>query len=97
MWRPLGHGYRVEARIELWRDSAALTVPVSALFRTDSAWSVFVVENGVARRRAVEIGRRNAVAAQIISGIEEGETVVVHPGDRVDDGVTVVDRATLID
>ncbi|MDA0367282.1 MAG: HlyD family efflux transporter periplasmic adaptor subunit [Proteobacteria bacterium] len=97
MWRPLGHGYRVEARIELWRDSAALTVPVSALFRTDSAWSVFVVENGVARKRAVEIGRRNAVAAQVISGIEEGETVVVHPGDRVDDGVTVVDRATLID
>jgi len=97
VWRALGHGYRVEARIELWRDGAALAVPVSALFRNDGDWSVFVVEAGRAQRRTIEVGRRNTFDAQVLSGLEEGDTVVLHPGDRVRDGVTVVDRATLID
>lgn len=97
MWRALGHGYRVEAQIELWRDASTLTVPVSALFRTNGEWTVFVVENDRALRRSVDIGRRNAGAAQVLSGLDAGETVVLHPGDRVRDGVTIVDRATLID
>ena len=96
-WRALGHGYRVEARIELWRDDAALAVPVSALFRNSGDWSVFVVEEDRVQRRAVDIGRRNTFAAQVLSGLEEGDAVVLYPGDRVRDGVTVVDRATLID
>jgi HlyD family secretion protein len=96
-WRALGHGYRVAARIELWRDPDALQVPVSALFRRNGDWTVFVEVDGVARYRAVEIGRRNATAAQVLSGLEVGETVILHPGDRVDEGVPVVDRAALID
>ena len=97
VWRALGHGYRVEARIELWRGRAALAVPVSALFRSNGDWSVFVVEADRVQRRPVEIGRRNTFDAQVLSGLEEGDTVVLHPGDRVRDGVTVVDRTTLID
>jgi HlyD family secretion protein len=97
IWRALGHGYRVEARIELWRDGAALAVPVSALFRNNGEWSVFVVEEDRAALRSVSVGRRNTLAAQVLDGLGEGETVVLHPGDRVRDGVTVVDRATLID
>lgn len=97
MWRALGHGYRVEAQIELWRDASTLAVPVSALFRTNGEWTVFVVENDRALRRSVDIGRRNAVAAQVLSGLDAEEIVVLHPGDRVRDGVKIVDRATLID
>ena len=97
MWRALGHGYRVEAQIELWRDVSTLAVPVSALFRTNGEWTVFVIEDDRALRRPVDIGRRNALAAQVLSGLEAGEIVVLHPGDRVRDGVKIVDRASLID
>jgi len=96
-WRALGHGYRVEVAVELWRDPEALRVPVSALFRNNGDWTVFVVRDGTATRRGVTIGRRNATAAQVLSGLEDGDVVVLHPGDRVAEGVVVVDRSELID
>ncbi len=96
-WRALGHGYRVDVSIQLWRDENALQVPVSALFRSNGDWTVFVVSEGVAALRPVEIGRRNATAAQILSGLDEGDTVILHPGDRVEHGGSVIDRAALID
>ncbi|MCZ7597334.1 MAG: hypothetical protein M5U09_05665 [Gammaproteobacteria bacterium] len=53
---------------------------------------MFAVENGVARRRALEIGRRNDTQAEVLAGIEAGTPIVLHPGERVDDGVEVVPR-----
>jgi HlyD family secretion protein len=40
----------------------------------------------------VEVGKRNGLAAQILSGLSEGETVVLHPGDTVTDGRKVRPR-----
>ena len=54
--------------------------------------SVFVEEDGKARRRAVELGRRNDQMAQVTSGLAAGETIVLYPGDRVDEGVLIVSR-----
>jgi len=82
----LGDGYRVEARIETWSAADALTVPNSALFRRGADWGVFVHENGRARLREARVGRRGTTAAQVLSGLNEGETVVLFPSDRVTDG-----------
>ena len=90
----LGDGYRVEVRIVTWETTDALTVPTSSLFRTGDEWSVFTVENGFAQRRIVEIGQRNPTQAQVLSGLSESDTVIVHPGDDVMDGVEVVARGT---
>ena len=65
---------------------------MTALFRDGDRWSVFVVEDGVARLRAVEIGRRAGLATQVTSGLEAGAQVIVSPSDRVADGVAVVSR-----
>ena len=70
-------------------------MPASSLFRHDGGWSVFVVEGGSAARRLVEVGQRNGLFAQIIQGVEIGEQVIIHPGDNVDDGVSV--KVTVID
>ena len=94
-WSSLGDGYRVEARFILWQQLDALQVPASSLFRHDGGWSVFVVEGGSAARRLVEVGQRNGLFAQIIQGVEIGEQVIIHPGDNVDDGVSV--KVTVID
>lgn len=88
-WKALGDGYAVEAAIVIWEDAAAIQVPTSALVRGADGWSVFVIEDGVARARPVALGRRGARAVQIESGVTPGETLVVHPSDRVRDGVAV--------
>lgn len=91
-WEALGDGYRVEARIRVWRDEDVLQVPTSALFRTDDGWAVFVVSDGVAKRKAVEVDRQTGVATAITSGLEAGEEVILHPSDQITDGVSVEPR-----
>ena len=92
-WRRLGHGYRVEARIVLWESRDVLRVPASALFRNGDQWAVFVTEQGRAVLRNVQVGKQNGLHAQIVSGLDGGEHIVLHPNDRIADGVRIVARA----
>lgn len=89
----LGHGYRVFAEMIVWQDEATLQVPLGALFREGGNWAVFVVEDGRATRRGVRLGRMNDERAEVLDGLAAGERVVLHPSDRVEDGVAVVPRA----
>lgn len=89
LWEALGTDYRIEARIILWEGDAVLSIPTSALFRIDDRWHVYVVEDGRARLRAVERGRRSGLVTQINDGLAAGEDVVTHPGDRISDGARV--------
>jgi HlyD family secretion protein len=91
-WQALGDGYRVEARVVTWSQDNVIQAPTSAMFRRGDNWSVFAVENGVARLRRVEVGQRNGVMAEIRSGLKAGEQVVVYPPDAVTDGVRVSQR-----
>ena len=88
----LGDGYRVEVSIIVWERTGVLKVPTSALFRTDDAWSVFAVRDGTATQTTLQVGRRNAIEAEALSGVAEGDRVIVHPGDTVADGVRVIAR-----
>lgn len=92
-WQSLGDGYRVEARFLLWHQDNVLQVPASSLFRYNDGWAVFVVEDNRARRQAVRVGQRNGLIAQILDGIEEGDSVINHPSDAVEHGVRVVVRS----
>ncbi len=91
-WRALGHGYRVEARILIWHADDVLKLPVSALFREGETWAVFVLRDGRARLNPVVLGQRNSFEAEILDGLDEGARVVLHPSDRVEDGVRIVAR-----
>lgn len=91
-WKQLGHGYRIIARVVVWHGDDVLQVPLGALFRESDNWAVFVVQDGRAQRRLIKIGYRNLHAAQVIDGLKAGEQVVLHPSDRVHDGVSVVPR-----
>lgn len=85
----LGTGYRVSGEIVTWRGESVLTVPTSALFRAGDAWQLFVVEDGRAARRAVEVGNRNERAVEVVAGLAEGEQVILFPSDEIEDGVAV--------
>ena len=85
----LGDGFRVEVRIVTWQETAVLKVPVGALFRRGEEWAVFLVDGGRARLRPLQVGQRNDREGQIINGLSEGQTVVVHPPDTLTDGARV--------
>jgi HlyD family secretion protein len=88
-WTALGDGYRVEVRIVVWEDENTLLVPTSALFRQGEQWAVYVLRDDAVHITRVEIGRQTGQEAQVLSGLEEGTTVVVHPPDTLVDGVRV--------
>ena len=77
----------------LWQGEDVLKLPLTALFRNGDDWSVFVEEDGRARRRRVTLGRRTNFEAEIVEGLEEGERVVLHPSDRVVEGVGLAARS----
>ena len=94
-WTALGDAYRVEVRIVIWEAAAVLEVPTSALFREREKWAVYHVENGRARRVIVELGHQTGQEAEVVSGLSEGERVILHPGDTLSDGARVRERAPI--
>ena len=91
-WQQLGHGFRVIARVVIWHSDDVLQVPLGALFREGDNWAVFVVTDGRVERRLITIGERNLHAARVLKGVKAGDKVVMHPSDRVHDGVKVEPR-----
>lgn len=85
----LGDNFRVDVRIVVWQDDDVLKVPSSALFRRAGEWNVFVVRNGRAYRQRIEAGRRSALEVQVLSGLEPGAKVILHPSDRIQEGSRV--------
>ena len=85
----LGHGYRVNVKIVVWEGEDILTVPLTALFRSDQGWAVFVDEDGTAAIRNVDIGQTQGLDVEIVSGLDVGERVIRHPNDRLAAGVRV--------
>lgn len=91
-WTALGDGYRVEARIVVWRRDEVLRAPASSVFRHGDGWAVFRRVGTLAKLTPIEAGRRNALQIEVTSGLSDGDEVIVHPSDRVLDGVEVTER-----
>ena len=82
----LGDAYRVEARIVLWEAPEVLRVPTGALFRDNGRWAVYLAREGRARLAIVDLGHSTGQLAEVLSGLSDGDTVVVHPADLLRDG-----------
>jgi HlyD family secretion protein len=85
----LGDNFRVEARIVVWEADQALKVPAGALFRRGRDWAAFVLANGRAELRRVQVGRSGGSEMQILDGLKAGEEVILYPGDRIHEGQRV--------
>ncbi|HEX9802572.1 MAG TPA: efflux RND transporter periplasmic adaptor subunit [Gammaproteobacteria bacterium] len=91
-WQRLGDGYRVEAAFILWEGREILQIPSSALFRHAGKWSVFVIDDGRAQRREVTLGKRSGLHSQVLSGLVEGQEVILHPDESIEPGTRVQRR-----
>jgi len=85
----LGDNFRVQASIVIWSAERVLRVPVSALFRSGQQWEVFVIDGGRAKTRKVSIGQRGIDDAEVLDGLRDGERVVMHPPNELQDGMRV--------
>ena len=91
-FKGLGHGFRVETRMVTWEADDVLSVPASALFREQGEWAVLRVEQGTTALQTVQIGRNNGVQAQVLSGLEAGDSVVLYPASGLSEGQRVRQR-----
>lgn len=74
--RSLKVGMFAEAHVRLGLHEKALVVPPSAVVKSGDTAAVYVVSGEVAQRTAVKIGLQTPDATEIVSGLNEGQTVL---------------------
>jgi membrane fusion protein, multidrug efflux system len=67
----------------------ALQIPRTALLDSDGPPKVFVVKDGKAIERAVQLGLSNGAYVEVVTGLKDGEQVVVVGQAAVKPGATV--------
>ena len=87
----LREGMYGRVTIRLNQIAKALTVPSSCLVGTidDGEAEVFVVENGVARKRKVRVGTDNGLRLDILDGLAPGDFVIRRHNGPLKDGSPV--------
>jgi RND family efflux transporter MFP subunit len=78
----------------IWDSSPALTVPLVAVTRITGQYFVYVAEKGdggtlVARQRSVQLGPMVGNDYVVLSGLTEGEQLIVSGVQKIGDGIPV--------
>jgi HlyD family secretion protein len=83
---PLGHGFRLDARIIVDDLPDAVRTPTDALVRQGEGWAVFRVEGGRARMQPVRIGVGDERYRVVLDGLSPGDRVILFPAASLADG-----------
>lgn len=83
------HDFRVDARVVVAEASGGLRVPLGALFRHEGGWAVYRDRRGRAEVVPVKVGLQDATHRVVLSGLAEGDRVVLFPSAEVGDGVAL--------
>lgn len=85
-------GFFAEVDAAAGSRTGAVVVPEGAIKASESGFVAYVVDDGKARMRPIQIGMKTEQGeVEIISGLRSGETVVVEGSDLLADGVAVQD------
>ncbi|RKD30628.1 efflux RND transporter periplasmic adaptor subunit [Thermohalobacter berrensis] len=82
-------GYELDVNFLINKKEDVLLLPQSAVFEDEGVNYVFVIENGKAKLREVEIGIEGDEEIEIISGLKMGEKVIVYPEKDIEEGLKV--------
>lgn len=82
-------GRELDLEIIVARQESVLRIPDIAIFEKNKKDYVFVVEGGKALLREIETGLKGEYFTEIQSGLSQGETVIVSPGNEIEEGVRV--------
>jgi RND family efflux transporter MFP subunit len=67
----------------------ALLVPADAIQRRGQVSSVYVVQDGMARLRLIQVGTSSPEGVEVLAGLDAGESIVTSPPPRLVDGAAV--------
>jgi RND family efflux transporter MFP subunit len=67
----------------------ALLVPATAVQRRGQVSSVYVVQDGVARMRLIQVGISTPQGIEVLAGLDADEQIVTPPLERLFDGISV--------
>lgn len=76
----------------IWQSDDVLKIAAGALFRQNDGWIVFCLTEGKATLRPLRIGRNNGIEAEVLEAVVPGDTVIVHPNDKIAEGSAVIGR-----
>jgi len=82
-------GMSATVEIEARSTAPVMVVPAAALVRRDNRYVLFVAKNGTAALRDVSVGRRIGVRTEILSGLSDGEMVIISALSRLQNGTPV--------
>lgn len=82
-------GELAEVTIHLPGTRAVLTVPRAAVAQRNGESGVWRIEQGRARFQPVKIGVQTEQQVQVVSGLDEGDSLIVYSAQQLDDGVRV--------
>jgi HlyD family secretion protein len=82
-------GSDVDVEITVEQKANVLRVPDLAVFEKNRKNHVYAIEGGKAVLREVKTGLEGEDFMEVVSGLSEGETVIVSPGDDISDGIRV--------
>jgi membrane fusion protein, multidrug efflux system len=82
-------GFLARVTFDLAASDGVLLVPVSAVLGGQGSQAVFVIQNDRAVRRTVNTGLVSQGRIEIVSGLTEGENVVVTGNNTLRDGMPV--------
>ncbi len=95
---PLKPGFFAEVTLAGEARKDALVVPEGAVQASEQGFVTYVVDDGKARLRPIEIGLRTGTGhVEILSGVKPNETVVIEGSDRLADGIEVKPVTTSIE
>lgn len=86
----MGDGYELECKIILFEKPNSILIPSSALFRQDEKWAVYTVEKKKAKLRFVNVEHQSEGMSLIKDGLDEGESIILYPGDGITNGTKVI-------
>ena len=72
------------------KEKDLLTVPVEAIVSENNAKYVYVVENGAVAKREIVTSLGNELHDVVISGLTDGEEVVLDPPPELQEGQKVI-------
>lgn len=79
-------GMFARAEIDVAQAAGPVWIPAAALLPpSEGEDSVFVVKGGVALRRRIKVGRRDANRIEVLAGLQAGDVVIVEGQDKVSD------------
>jgi len=88
--RTFKDGMLAEVKMNFNERKNVIQIPVEAVMDETGTKAVFVIKDNVAYRKNVEVGINNGKFIEIISGIENGDQVVVLGQNNLEDGMKVV-------